>query len=159
MKIFMEKALREAQKAADLGEIPVGAVIVKDGKIISCAHNSTGKTNDPTAHAELLAIRKASKALSNSRLIGCEMYVTLEPCAMCAGAIVLSRLKTIHIGTLDPKSGACGSVLNILQDQRLNHFVQVNSGLLENECSTIIKNFFKIRREENKINKKKAEEK
>lgn len=143
MSIYMEEALKEAQKAYELGEIPIGAVIEKDGEIIARGHNMTESMKDPTAHAEMIAIREAAKRLGGWRLTGCSMYVTCEPCSMCAGAIVWARLKKLYIGTMDKKGGACGSVFNIVQEERLNHFVEVETGVLETECSDIMKAFFR----------------
>lgn len=119
-EIYMEQALKEAQKAYDKLEIPVGCVIVKDGKIIARAHNLKETKIDTTKHAEMIAIQKASKKLNSWRLMDCEMYITLEPCSMCAGAIIHSRMKKIYIGTMDAKTGACGSVLNLLKDYTFN---------------------------------------
>lgn len=142
----MLEALKEAQKARDLGEVPIGAVVVKDGEIIGRGHNLTETTKDPTAHAEMQAIRQAAAHLGGWRLIGCQMYVTAEPCAMCAGAMVWSRIETVYIGTMDPKAGACGSVFNIVQEEKLNHRVNIETGLLQEECSQILKDFFKALR-------------
>ena len=143
MNRFMEEALIEAKKAFDLGEVPVGAVIVKDDQVIARAHNLTETAKDPTAHAEMLAIRQAADVLGGWRLPGCSMYVTLEPCSMCAGALVWSRMENLYIGAMDPKAGACGSVLNIVNNENLNHKVHVESGVMEDECSEILKRFFK----------------
>ena len=143
MRRYMELALEEAQKAFDLGEVPVGAVIVKDEQVIAAAHNLTESSKDPTAHAEMLAIRKAAEVLGGWRLTGCSMYVTLEPCSMCAGALVWSRMENLYIGTRDPKAGACGSVFNIAESEKLNHRIHVEYGLLEEECSELLKTFFK----------------
>ena len=143
MKKFMEEALKEAEKAAALGEVPIGAVIVKDGNIVGRGHNLTETAKDPTAHAEMEAIRQAARNLGGWRLIGCDMYVTAEPCAMCAGAIVWSRIETLHIGTMDPKAGACGSVFNIVQEKKLNHNVKIEIGMLQEQCSGILKDFFR----------------
>ena len=140
---FMKEALKEAKKAYEKGEIPVGAVIVKDDKIISRGHNIKEKYQDTTKHAEIIAIQKASKRMASWRLLDCEMYVTLEPCSMCAGAIINSRIKKIYIGTMDEKTGACGSILNLLEDYKFNHIVQVEKGILSNECEYILKDFFK----------------
>ncbi|MBE6031460.1 MAG: nucleoside deaminase [Clostridiales bacterium] len=139
----MIEALKEAQKAAELGEIPVGAVIERDGVIVGRGHNLTETTKDPTAHAEMIAIREAAKTLGGWRLLGCNMYVTCEPCSMCAGAMVWARIKKVYIGTMDPKGGACGSVFNIPQEPRLNHQIEIETGLMKEECATIMKNFFK----------------
>lgn len=142
----MLEALKEAQKARDLGEVPIGAVIVRDGVVVGRGHNLTETTKDPTAHAEMQAIRQAAATLGGWRLIGCEMYVTAEPCAMCAGAIVWSRIEKLYIGTMDPKAGACGSVFNIVQEEKLNHRVNIETGLLQEDCSRILKDFFKALR-------------
>lgn len=144
---FMMQALKEAKKAYDKLEVPVGAVIVKDGKIIARAYNQKEYKNDTTNHAEILAIKKASKKLESWRLLDCDMYVTLEPCSMCAGALIQSRLRKVYIGAMDYKTGACGSVLNLLQDYKFNHNVEVESGVLQNECEELLKNFFKKLRE------------
>lgn len=140
---YMLLALKEAQKAYDKLEIPVGAVIVKDGKVIARGHNIKEDKKDTTKHAEMIAIQKASKKLGNWRLINCEMYVTLEPCSMCAGAIINSRIKKIYIGTMDEKTGACGSVLNLLKDYKFNHNVEIEYGIMKLECESILKQFFK----------------
>lgn len=139
----MECALAEAKKAADMGEVPVGAVVVKDGEIVGKGHNLTETSKDPTAHAEMLAIREASKTLGGWRLSGCDMYVTCEPCSMCAGAMVWARIERVYIGTPDPKAGACGSVFNILQEERLNHNVEIHTGIMQTECESIMKDFFR----------------
>ena len=139
---FMKEALKEAQKAYKKLEVPVGAIIVKDGKIVARAHNLKETKNDTTKHAEILAIEKASKKLGNWRLIDCEMYVTLEPCPMCAGAIVNSRIKKVNIGAMDEKTGACGSKLNLLQDFNFDTKVDMESGILENECRELLQKFF-----------------
>ena len=142
-EIFMNKALKEAQKAYLKDEVPVGAVIVKDGKVIARAHNIKEIKQDTTKHAEIIAIQKASKKTKTWRLTGCTMYVTLEPCPMCAGAIIQSRMDKVVIGTKDEKTGACGSVLNILEDYKFNHSVKVDKGIMEKECKEILQNFFK----------------
>ena len=139
---FMKEALKEAQKAYKKLEVPVGAIIVKDGKIVARAHNLKETKNDTTKHAEILAIEKASKKLGNWRLIDCEMYVTLEPCPMCAGAIVNSRIKKVNIGAMDEKTGACGSKLNLLQDFNFDTKVDMEIGILENECRELLQKFF-----------------
>ena len=133
--MFMKAALKEAKKAFDKEEIPVGAIIVKDGKIISRAYNSKESSKNACGHAEILAIQKACKKLDCWRLLDCEMYVTLEPCPMCAGALINSRISTVYIGTDDEKTGACGSKLNLLEDYRFNHNVQVQKYILKDECS------------------------
>ncbi len=142
----MKQALKEAQKAYQKEEVPVGAIIVKDGEIIAKAHNLKETKNDTTKHAEMLAIQKASKKLKAWRLEGCSMYVTLEPCTMCAGAIVNSRIQKVFIGTKDPKTGACGSVLNIFDDYKFNHKVEYETNILQEECEKILKDFFKTLR-------------
>lgn len=147
---YMECALAEAEISEKLGEVPIGAVIVKDGEIVGRGHNLTETTKDPTAHAEMIAIRDAAKHLGGWRLTGCEMYVTCEPCSMCAGAMVWSRIEKVHIGTMDPKAGAAGSVLNVLQEPKLNHRVEIETGTMQEECSDILKSFFKDLRQKNK---------
>lgn len=147
---FMKAALKEARKAFDKDEIPVGAVIVKNGKIIARAHNSREISKNAISHAEILAIQKACKKLDAWRLLDCEIYVTLEPCPMCAGAIINSRISKIYIGTDDEKAGAVGSKLNLLQDYKFNHNVQVQKYILKEECSGILKEFFKNLRERKK---------
>ena len=139
---YMKEALKEAQKAYKKLEVPVGAIIVKDGRIVARAHNLKETKNDTTKHAEILAIEKASKKLGNWRLIDCEMYVTLEPCPMCAGAIVNSRIKKVNIGAMDEKTGACGSKLNLLQDFNFDTKVDMEIGILENECRELLQKFF-----------------
>lgn len=139
---FMAEALKEAQKAYEREEIPIGAVIVKDGKIIGRGFNQKEETCDATAHAEMIAIKEASEILQAWRLKGCTMYVTLEPCAMCAGALVNARIDKLVIGASDPKTGACGSVFNIAQETRLNHQIELQLGILEEDCSAILKSFF-----------------
>ena len=151
---FMQEALKEARKAYNKLEIPVGAVIVRDGEIIAKAHNIKEEKKDTTKHAEILAIQKASKKLGTWRLNDCEMYVTLEPCPMCAGAIIQARLKKIYIGTMDEKTGACGSVLNLLEDYKFNHTVEVENGIMKQECESMLKEFFVKLREYKKSMKK-----
>ncbi|MBE5805728.1 MAG: tRNA adenosine(34) deaminase TadA [Clostridiales bacterium] len=151
---FMKEALKEAKKAYNKLEVPVGAVIVKDGKIIARAYNQKEYKNDTTNHAEILAIKKASKKLKSWRLIDCEMYVTLEPCSMCAGALIQSRIKKIYIGAMDAKTGACGSVLNLLTDYKFNHNVEIEYDVLQNDCEKLLKEFFKELREYKKLNRK-----
>ena len=140
---FMKEALKEAKKALQIEEIPVGAVIVKDGKIIARGYNKKENKKNAIKHAEIIAIEKASKKLENWRLIDCEMYVTVEPCVMCAGAILSSRIKKVYIGTDDNRMGAVGSVLNIFDDYTFNHKVQYEKGILKKECEQLIKDFFK----------------
>ncbi|MDY2920115.1 MAG: tRNA adenosine(34) deaminase TadA [Lentihominibacter sp.] len=153
MSRYMQMALDEAAKAAEAGEVPVGAVIVHEDRVIARAHNLTITLGDPTAHAEILAIREAAKAMGGWRLPGCSMYVTTEPCSMCAGAIVHARIGKLYIGTADPKTGACGSLYNIPQDRRLNHYTEIETGIMREECSQILKDFFR------KLRHAKAEEK
>ncbi|NRA94925.1 MAG: tRNA adenosine(34) deaminase TadA [Planctomycetes bacterium] len=143
---FMRQALREASEAADEGEVPVGAVVVHQGRIIGRGHNQREMLNDPTAHAEMIAMTAAAAYLESWRLEDCTLYVTLEPCAMCAGAIVLARVPRLIYGAGDPKAGACGSILNVVDEPRLNHRVKPDGGLLEAECSEILRAFFQDRR-------------
>lgn len=153
---YMKEALKEAKKAYKKLEVPVGAIIVKNGEIIAKAHNLKETKYDTTKHAEILAIQKASKKLKSWRLLDCEMYVTLEPCSMCAGAIINSRIKKIYIGALDEKTGACGSVLNLFEDYTFNHKVEYQTGVMQKECENMLKSFFKDLRKikkEQKINK------
>ena len=142
MEKMMKEALAEAQLALNMGEIPIGAVIEKDGKIVGRGHNRTESSKDPTAHAEILAIRDAANHLGGWRLLGCTLYVTTEPCSMCAGAIILARLAKVVIGTRDPKAGACGSVLDVIGNPRLNHHPEVEFGRMEVECRTMMQDFF-----------------
>ena len=142
----MKEALKEAQKAYNKEEIPVGAVIVKDGKIIARAHNLRESKHSSIAHAEILAIEKANKKLGAWRLENTEMYITLEPCMMCMGAIINSRIKKIYIGTMDPKTGSCKSVINIA-NYKFNHVVEIETGILKEECEYILKSFFKMLRQ------------
>ena len=144
---YMKQALKEAEKAYKKLEVPVGAIIVKDGEIIARAHNQKETKTDTTKHAEILAIQKASKKLESWRLIDCEMYVTLEPCSMCAGAIINSRIKKVYIGAMDEKTGAVGSVLNLFEDYTFNHKVEAETGVMEKECQETLKKFFKELRE------------
>ena len=147
---YMELALNEAKKAYEIEEIPVGAIIVKDGKVISRAYNQKETKNNPIAHAEILAIERASKKLGRWRLDDCDLYVTLEPCPMCAGAIIQARIKNLYIGTMDPKSGACGSVLDLSKDFPFNHKVNTIVGIKKLECEKILKDFFKQLRNKTK---------
>ena len=139
----MKEALKEAKKAYKKLEVPVGAVIVKNGEIISRGHNLKETKKDTTKHAEIIAIQRASKKLNAWRLEDCELYVTLEPCTMCAGAIINSRIKKVYIGTEDPKTGACGSILNLFEDYKFNHKVEYKTGIMQKECEKILKDFFK----------------
>ena len=138
----MEWALEEAQKAYSLGEVPVGAVIVKKGVVIGRGHNQKETLKDPTAHAEMQAIREAARHEAGWRILDATMYVTLEPCPMCAGAIVMARIPRLVVGTLDPRTGACGSLWNITEDKRLNHQVDVTFGVKEGECKGLLDKFF-----------------
>ncbi len=140
---FMAEALKEAEKAYEKGEVPIGAVIVRNGEIISRAHNLTEANSDPTAHAEILAIREAASKLATSRLNGCSMYVTVEPCSMCAGALVWSRIERLFIGTMDRKAGACGSIFDIVDSPKLNHRIEVQTGIMEESCKEIMQRFFR----------------
>ena len=153
MEIFMKAALAEAAEAGRLGEIPIGAVVVRNGEIIASAHNLTETLKDPTAHAEILAVRKAAEELGGWRLTGCDMYVTIEPCSMCAGALVWSRIENLYIGAMDPKAGACGSVFDIPGEERLNHRIHVETGIMESECRGIMQEFFGQLRHRRKNNK------
>ena len=140
---YMKKALLQAKKAYDKLEVPVGAIIVKDGKVIASAYNQKETKFDTTKHAEIIAIQKASEKLKSWRLIDCEMYVTLEPCPMCAGAIIQSRIKKVYYGTQDEKTGAVGSKLNLFKDFKFNHKVEFENSILEEECKKILQDFFK----------------
>lgn len=140
---YMKEALKEAIKAYKKEEVPVGAIIVKDEEIIARAHNLKETKRDTTKHAEILAIQKASKKIGAWRLEGAEMYVTLEPCTMCAGAIINARIRKVIIGTEDPKTGACGSVLNLFEDYTFNHKPECETGVMKEECEKILKEFFK----------------
>lgn len=150
---FMNEALKEAKKAYDKEEIPVGAIIVKDGKIIARGHNLKELKHKTTSHAEINTIEKANKKLNAWRLEDCDMYITLEPCMMCMGAIINARIKKIYIGTLDPKTGACKSVINI-DKYKFNHKVEIETGILKKECEYILKDFFKKLRKTKKRRKK-----
>src|SRR5256886_17269415 len=144
---FMREALRMAQKAYDANEVPVGAVVVRKGKIIARAYNQVELLKDATAHAEMLALTQAEAAVGDWRLMDCDLYVTKEPCAMCAGAIVHVRLRRLIFGCADPRAGAAGSVINLLQLPGLNHRCAIVSGVLENECAAILQDFFRKRRD------------
>jgi tRNA(adenine34) deaminase len=143
---FMRLALREATRALDHDDVPIGAVVVRAGEVIGAGHNEREVRADPTAHAEMIALREAARALGSWRILESVMYVTLEPCAMCAGAIVLARLPRVVFGTTDPKAGAAGSVLNVLDEPRLNHRPQVEGGLLAEDCADLLRAFFAPRR-------------
>jgi tRNA(adenine34) deaminase len=140
---WMQHALAEAKKAGQEDEVPVGAVVVRDGRILGRGHNRTEGLQDPTAHAEILAIGAAASALKSWRLEGASIYVTVEPCSMCAGALVLTRMKRLIFGARDPKAGACGSVLNIVQNPRLNHRLEITEGVLADEASQLLRKFFR----------------
>lgn len=143
-------AIDQAQIARENGDVPVGAVIVRQGQLIAKAYNQRQQLNDPTAHAEIIALTQAAEAVGSWRLDGCTIYVTLEPCTMCAGALVLARIERLVYGCEDPKTGACGSLYNIVQDERLNHRLEVTSGIMEDECHRQLQEFFTNRRIENK---------
>jgi tRNA(adenine34) deaminase len=143
---FMRAALRQARLAAEHGDVPVGAVLVKEGKIVARGRNRREERGDPTAHAEIEALRKAARKLGGWYLHGCTLYVTLEPCPMCAGAAMQARLEGIVFGASDPKAGCCGSQMNLPEDARFPHRVAVRGGVLENECGELLKEFFKAKR-------------
>jgi len=143
---FMKKALIEAAKAVDTDEVPVGAVIVKGDRIIARSFNYREKTNDPTAHAEIRAIRKACKKVASWRLDGCRIYVTIEPCSMCSGAILWTRMDAVIYGAKDAKGGACGSSYNLFEQKGINRLVSIRSGVLEDDCKDIIRKYFKQKR-------------
>lgn len=149
-ELWMQKAIIEAKKAEQLGEVPIGAVIVKDNAIIGRGHNLRETTNDPTAHAELLAIKQASEVLGAWRLLDCTLYVTLEPCPMCAGAIVQSRIKRVVYGTADYKAGCAGTLMNLLQEPRFNHETELTYGILQEACALLLTDFFKHLRQSRK---------
>ena len=155
---FMKLAIDQAFIAAENGDVPVGVVIVFENRVIAKAHNQRQLLNDPTAHAEIIALTQAAEAVGNWRLNGCTIYVTLEPCPMCAGALVMARIDRLVFGCKDPKAGACGSLYNIVQDERLNHNMDITSGVLDTECGQVLSDFFKVRRDENN-NKKQLERK
>lgn len=156
---FMRAAIDEARQAEVLGEVPIGAIVVHDGQIIGCGHNMREKFQDATYHAEVLAIMEACSALKSWRLEGCDLYVTLEPCIMCSGAIINSRIENVYYGAPDPKAGAVDSLYHLLNDQRLNHQVHVESGLLGDECSQMLKDFFRAIRKKRKAARKKRRQK
>ena len=143
---YLRLATAEARLAEDAGEVPVGAVIVRNGQVLATGRNRVIADSDPTAHSEIVAMRAAGRALSNYRLVDCDLYVTLEPCAMCASAILHSRIRRLINATPDPKAGACGSVLSVLNHPQLNHKVDVTSGVLADECSAMLTEFFRARR-------------
>ena len=143
---FMDRALKQAQLAYKKGEVPVGAVVVKDGEIISRGYNLRENTNDPTAHAELIAMKKASKKLDSWRLTGCTLYVTLEPCPMCSGVIVNSRIDRVVFGAYDQKAGCCTTLYHLCNDERFNHRAEILGGVNEEKCAKILSDFFKEKR-------------
>jgi tRNA(adenine34) deaminase len=143
---FMRLALREADRALEHEDVPIGAVLVRDGEVVAAAHNERELRQDPTAHAEIIALREAAQTAGTWRLLDTVLYVTLEPCAMCAGAIVLARVSRVVFGASDPKAGACGSVLDVLGETRLNHRPDVAAGLLAAECGGLLSSFFASRR-------------
>lgn len=151
----MKVALKEASKAYSKEEVPVGAVIVKDNKIIARAHNLKETNLNAVSHAEILAIQKACKKLGSWRLTDCDMYVTLEPCTMCTGALINARIRKLYIGTNDPKTGACGSKINLIEDVEFNHKIKLERDIMQKECEKILKDFFKALRERNKNGKAK----
>jgi tRNA(adenine34) deaminase len=143
---FMRMALREAERALEHDDVPIGAVLVRDGELVAAAHNERELRQDPTAHAEIIALREAARLVGSWRLLDTVVYVTLEPCAMCAGALVLARVPRVVYGASDPKAGACGSVLDVLGEPRLNHRPEVAGGLLAQECGDLLSEFFASRR-------------
>lgn len=145
-ELFMHEALVLAREAAQRGEVPVGAVVVKDGRVIGRGYNQPISASDPTAHAEIVALRDAARTVGDYRLTGCDLYVTLEPCAMCSGAIMHARLARVVYGARDPKTGACGSVVDLFSEPRLNHQTAVEGGLLARECGQLLQDFFAERR-------------
>ncbi len=150
---FMQAALDEAAVAESLAEVPIGAVVVLDGQIIGRGHNLRETSNDPTTHAEIIAIQQAAKRLNSWRLLDCTLYVTLEPCVMCMGAIILARIPQLVFGCRDPQAGAVGSIYNLAEDERFNHQVAVREGVLRQECSTQLSRFFQRLREQKKEQK------
>jgi tRNA(adenine34) deaminase len=152
-EIFMREALLEAKKAEEIGEVPIGAVVVRNGEVIGRGHNLRETTHDPTAHAEIIAIRQASEAVGGWRLNDCDLYVTLEPCPMCAGAIIQARIANVIYGTVDPKAGCAGTLMNLLDDERFNHQTAVITGVLQGECAALLSGFFRNLREKRKREK------
>jgi tRNA(adenine34) deaminase len=145
-ELYMEQALREAARAQSLGEVPVGAIVVCDGRIVGRGCNRNLTDNDPTAHAEIIALREAGRGVGNHRLLACDMFVTIEPCAMCAGALVHARLKRLVYGADDPKAGAVHSVMSVLNHPQLNHRMEVTGGVLAARCQELLQSFFRSRR-------------
>lgn len=148
---FMKEAIAEAKKAEALNEVPIGAVVVIDGQIIGRGYNVREQTQDATTHAEMIAIREACKTIANWRLEQAQLFVTLEPCPMCSGAMLLSRVAEVYYGAADPKGGTAGTLMNLLQDQRFNHVAYVESGILSSECGTLLSDFFRKIRQEKKL--------
>ncbi len=148
---YMLHALELASQSQAAGEVPVGAVVVKDGEIVGRGFNVPISRRDPSAHAEMMALRDAAQRLGNYRLVGCELFVTLEPCLMCAGAIMHARIARLVYGASDPKTGVCGSVLDVFAERRLNHHAKVTGGVLAEECGTMLSNFFAMRRAQQKV--------
>ena len=146
-ELFMEEALREAQRALALGEVPVGAIVVRDGHVVGRGCNRPVSDHDPTAHAEILALREAGHVIGNYRLLDCDLYVTVEPCAMCAGAITHARIRRLIYGAEDPKAGAVHSMLQVMNHPKLNHFVEVTSGVLAARCMDLLQSFFRDKRQ------------
>jgi len=149
---FMRVAIESAKIAEENGDVPIGAVIIHENQVIAKAYNQREQLQDPTAHAEIIALTQAAAAMASWHLYGCTMYVTLEPCPMCAGALVLARLDRLVYGCDDPKTGACGSLYNIVADGRLNHRLEVTAGVLADECSELLQEFFAYRRQNNELN-------
>jgi len=149
-EIYMREALKEAQKAFAKDEVPVGCVIVHKGKIIARAHNQVELLNDPTAHAEMIALTSTASYLNSKWLNGVSLYATIEPCSMCTGAMVLARIKNLIYGASDPKTGACGSVTNIVNNKKLNHRIKVTKGVLKEDCADLLKEFFRSKRSKRK---------
>lgn len=154
-EFFMAEAIKEAEKAGAVKEVPIGAVVVLEGKIIGRGHNLREETQDATAHAEMFAIREACQAIDSWRLERSQLFVTLEPCPMCSGAMMLSRVEEVYFGAYDPKGGTAGTLLNLLEDQRFNHWSYVEGGILENRCGQLLSDFFRQLRAEKKAQKQK----
>jgi len=148
---FMREALRQAQKAYEADEVPVGAVVIREGRIIARAYNQVELLNDATAHAEMLALTQAEAAVGDWRLVDCDLYVTKEPCVMCAGALIRVRIRRLIFGCADTKNGAAGGMINLLQHSELNHHCEITSGVLQNECGAILQDFFRKRRDEQNV--------
>ena len=157
-EIFMKEAIKQAKRAYKQDEVPIGCVIVQDGKVIARAYNKRNMKRNPLAHAEIMAINKAAKVTGDWRLEDCVMYITLEPCQMCAGAIVQARIPKVVIGSMNPKAGCAGSILNLLQVQAFNHQVELVKGVMEKECTDMLQEFFKELRDRKKEEKKKLKE-